>query len=145
MFVATGCTSASADTAPSASIAATSEAAPTPTPTPEPPKPVDLTGTWMQTNSKSADSGQKAVITGDMIEVTWEMPEQSALYWVGSIEVPQDGSTAFQWTSAGNVERMSTALFASGQETKDFAYDNGVISYEVTVQGVTATVTLQKQ
>ena len=40
---------------------------------------------------------------------------------------------------------MSTALLASGDDAKEFVYDNGVISYEVTALGTTMTVKLERK
>ncbi|WP_175987266.1 hypothetical protein [Microbacterium tenebrionis] len=109
------------------------------------PEPVDLTGTWKQTNSNSPDSFQEATITGDTIEVQWVAPDQKSLYWAGTVEVPEDGSTDFTWDSVNDTSKTDGALLASSDETKTFTYKDGELSYEVTALGTTMTVRLAQE
>lgn len=82
------------------------------------PKPVDLAGTWNQTNSNSEDSYQAATVTGDTIEIQWIAPEMKSLYWSGTVEVPQDGSTGFTWDSVNDKTKTAKSIMASGDDTK---------------------------
>lgn len=109
------------------------------------PEPVDLTGSWKQTNSNSQDSFQTATITPESIEIQWVAPDQKSLYWAGTIEVPQDESTDFTWDSVNDTSKTASALLASSDDTKTFTYKDGEISYEVTALGTTMTVRLAKE
>jgi len=40
---------------------------------------------------------------------------------------------------------METALLASGDDSKDFTYEDGKLTYELTAMGVTMTVEMEKQ
>lgn len=110
-------------------------------------EPLNLTGDWKQTNSNSADSYQAATIAGDIITVNWvnEPESTTALYWVGTYEAPKEATDTFTWTSAGDVAQMETALLASGDDSKEFTYEDGKLKYELTAMGVTMTVEMEKQ
>lgn len=114
-------------------------------PVEEAPEPVDLTGEWKQTNSNSEESFQTATITGDTIEVFWNATDMEALYWAGTVEVPEDGSTSFSWDSVNDTTKTETSIMASEDATKTFTVKDGEISYEVTAMGTTMTVRLAKQ
>lgn len=112
----------------------------------EEPEPPDLTGEWKQTNSESEDSWQAATITVSTIEIYWvsDGGDSSALYWAGSFEAPTTADEPYTWASVNDTEKTSSALLASGDETKDFTYQDGEISYSVSALGVTTTVRLAK-
>lgn len=141
-----GCSSPSADegTAPAASEAATS--APEETEAP-PAAPLDLNGAWKQVNSNSADTYQQATIADGVISIDWvNAPESStAVYWVGTYAAPTDAADNYAWQSQGDTAAMQSAILASGDATKDFTYEGGVLKYELTAMGVTMTVEMQKQ
>ncbi|QTX05809.1 hypothetical protein [Agromyces archimandritae] len=109
-------------------------------------EPLDLSGQWTQMNSESADSYQAAIIDGDTITVNWvnEADSSAALYWAGSYAAPGEAADTYSWTSEGDTEQMSSALLASGDDTKEFAYADGVLSYELTAMGVTMTVEMSQ-
>jgi len=102
----------------------------------------DLTGLW-ETTSGSFD--QQAVIAGSTITINW-VPDDGSdpmLYWAGSFEAPaSDGKHT--WASSNDHSQTDSALLASGDETKDFTYEDGAISYEVSALGETDTVTLEQ-
>lgn len=116
-----------------------------PAPAEEAAQPVDLSGDWKQTNSNDAESFQSATITGDTIEVYWNAPDAKSLYWAGTVEVPEDGSTSFTWDSVNDKTKTDSAMLASGDDTKTFSFENGELSYEVTAMGTTMTVRLARQ
>ncbi len=101
----------------------------------------------MQTNSNSADSYQAASISGDVITVNWvnKADSTTALYWVGTYEAPTEAVETFTWMSAGDVAQMETGLLASGDDSKEFTYEDGKLKYELTAMGVTMTVEMEKQ
>lgn len=109
-------------------------------------KPLDLTGTWVEKNPKSKDMVQEATITADTIVVNWKQTDgTTALYWAGSYEAPKDASTSYEWTSTGDKDKMSSALLASQDATKKFAYKDGKLTFQVSAMGVTTTSQLEKQ
>lgn len=109
--------------------------------------PPDLTGEWKQVNNESEDSWQAATITADSMEVYWvsDNGETKSLYWAGTFTAPETADEPYTWDSANDTEKTSSALLASGAETKTFTYQDNQISYEVTALGVTTTVKLEKQ
>lgn len=141
-LAACGGTDTSESTAPAASSEAASSAAEaTPAPTPEPAP--DLTGVWTQVDA--GDSYQQATIQGDTIEINWIGTDgTSALYWAGSFSAPSTADEPYTWTSTNDTSKTSGALMASSDETKDFTYEDGTISYSVSMMGVTTTLQLEK-
>jgi hypothetical protein len=109
--------------------------------------PTDLTGAWVQSNSKSKDSYQAATITADAIEVDWvsDGGSTTSLYWAGSYAAPTTTGNTFAWTSNNDRSKTESAMLASSDPTKKFSYDNGVISYSVSALGTTTTVELKKK
>lgn len=103
----------------------------------------DLTGTW--TSEKSGDSYQEAVITDNYIEINWMSKDTKSLYWAGSYIAPESAVTEYSWTSENDTEKTGSALLASGDDTKEFTYKDGVISYEASAMGTTKTMKLTKQ
>lgn len=112
-----------------------------------PETPPDLAGEWKQTNSNADDAWQAATIAGDTIEVYWvsDNGDTKALYWAGSFDAPTTADEPYTWESKNDKDQTDTALLASGDDTKTFTYQDGVISYEVSAMGVTQTVKLEKQ
>lgn len=107
--------------------------------------PLDLTGDWTQRNSESPDSYQTATIAGDTIVVNWVSPDSTALYWAGSYVAPGSDQISYSWDSTNDVAQTENALLASDAPTKAFAYDAGVLSYELSALGVTTTVELERR
>lgn len=105
-------------------------------------EPLDLTGTWTQEGAE--DSYQEAAITEDTIEIYWisESESMRSIYWSGTYESPTENTDEFSWTSESNSDKMDSALLSSQDDTKEFAYKDGKISYEVSMMGTTATVNL---
>ena len=109
-------------------------------------KPADLDGKWTQTNANSETMRMDAEIAGGTITVNWVQPDSTSLYWVGTYEAPTAAGD-WSWTSKGDTEKMSSALLASGDDTKEFHYTaaNEEISFEATAMGTTVTVRMQRQ
>lgn len=105
--------------------------------------PTDLTGTWA--SEPNEGSYQEAVITENTIEINWVSEDTTALYWSGTYTAPDSAVNEYTWTSERDKEKTDTALMASGDDTKEFTYKDGVISYEVSMMGVTKTIELEKK
>lgn len=113
----------------------------------QPESPADLSGEWQQVNSNSDDSRQVLRILDGIIEVYWftESDQTLALYWAGSFDAPTDSTEPYSWDSKNDKERTGTALLASGDDVKTFSYENGKLSYSVSVMGETTTVEAEKK
>lgn len=107
--------------------------------------PPDLKGEWKQVNSNSEDSYQSATISDGMIEVYWVTEDEKALYWAGTYEAPTSASEPYSWSSQNDHEKTDMALLASGDDQKTFTYEDGQISYEVSLMGTTSTIKLEKE
>ncbi|MBH0098589.1 lipoprotein [Salinibacterium sp. NSLL150] len=108
--------------------------------------PADLTGDWKQSNSASTDAYQQAKISDDEITIEWvsDGGDTVSTYWVGTFEAPVDGGEPYTWTSERNEEATDSALLASTADSKEFTYEGGVVSYEVSALGTTTIVDLKK-
>ena len=106
---------------------------------------LDLDGEWREQNG-SDDSFHGILISGDTIEIYWvsEGGNATSLYWAGSYVPPPDGKEPYTWVSENDVTRTSAAQLASGESTKTFTYQNGILSYSASVLGVTTTIETKK-
>ncbi|PQD97069.1 hypothetical protein CYL18_04125 [Pradoshia eiseniae] len=110
-------------------------------------KPLDLSGEWIQTNSNSEDAWQEATITEDVIEINWisDNGDTKSLYWSGSFIAPTEAAESYSWTSKNDTSKTENALLASTAETKDFTYEDGILSYEASALGSTTVVKLERK
>lgn len=108
-------------------------------------KPTDLTGTWK--SSENNGTYQEAIISENKIEINWVSDEgkTKSIYWIGTYEAPTEDVDTYSWTSERNKEETDSALLASTDDTKDFNYKDGIISYEASAFGTTTTVELTKE
>ncbi|MBG6085454.1 membrane lipoprotein lipid attachment site-containing protein [Zhihengliuella flava] len=113
----------------------------------EPPTAPDLTGAWIQNNPKSKESFQQAEIADGTLTIEWvyDGGDTTSVYWVGTFETPSDANEPYTWTSDRDVEATDNALLASTSDSKDFTYEDGEITYEVTALGTTTKVVLEKE
>lgn len=109
-------------------------------------EPIDLTGNWAQEGKEFSNGYQAGYISGDRIEIFWMSDEgkTSSLYWSGTYEAPTEVTDEFTWDSKNDTTRTDSALLASGDDQKTFTYKDGKISYEASIMGKTATMTLVK-
>ncbi|OOB89943.1 hypothetical protein B0T42_14630 [Rathayibacter sp. VKM Ac-2630] len=137
LLLLSGCASTASETTPAEAGSEASEPAAAP---------LDLTGTWTQSNKNSPDSFQTATITDSAITVEWvsDGGDTTALYWAGTYEAPTDAGTSYTWDSQNDTTQTATAMLASSDATKTFSYDDDVISYKVSALGVTTTVELAR-
>ncbi|MDO4539181.1 MAG: hypothetical protein Q4B54_13535, partial [Coriobacteriales bacterium] len=101
-----------------------------------------LDGKWRQAGHAEGEEGMIGSIDGDVIALWFHTADGDWTYWYGSLETPKDNS-AYTWTSKANKANM-TGLLASQDDTKDFSYADGKISFKVTIQGKTADVTMEQ-
>lgn len=87
-----------------------------------------------------------AVISGDTMEIYWtsENGDTNSLYWAGSFTAPDTADEPYKWISENDHSKTDMAMLASGDDTKEFTYQNGVISYTASALGTTKTVKLEK-
>lgn len=111
----------------------------------EPAQPLDLTGDWEQTNKNSETDYMEATISGETITINWvfEEDDTTALYWAGTYVAPTEPKEEYSWTSENDTSQTDTALMASTSATKEFTYQNGVLSFEASALGVTTTVEME--
>lgn len=121
------------------------EATDSPAVTQEAPQTPDLAGTWKQINSASEDSYQQATVKGNTITVDWvsDGGDTTSTYWIGTFEAPTDAVQPYTWSSKRDAAKTDSALLASTDDTKEFTYEDGVISYKVSALGTTTTVKLE--
>lgn len=108
-------------------------------------EPLDLTGTWQ---CDPVDGTYlKATISSNVIEVDWVFVDEnkSAIYWVGSYDAPTTDVSQYKWTSKNDHEQTGTSILASTDDTKEFSYNDGVISFNASMQGVTKEMKLTKK
>jgi len=137
----TGC--GAAEAAPVSSSPAAAEET---KPAEEAPAAPYLAGGWKQSNSQSETDFMTATIADGVINVDWELGSQdiTSVYWSGTFEVPSDGTEPYIWTSARDAAATDAAFLASNEDTKDFTYEEGIVSFTVGIQGESATVEMQK-
>lgn len=140
-FALAGCSAGGAAPA-STSPAATVEAKPVEEAPPAP----DLTGGWKQSNSQSETDFMTATIADGVISVNWELGSEdiTAVYWVGTFEAPADATEPHIWTSQRDAAATESAILASTDDSKEFTYAEGLMSFTVSIQDQTATVELTK-
>ena len=109
-------------------------------------KPLDLAGDWEQANKNSETDYMEATISGETITVNWVFEEEDtiALYWAGSYDAPEEDTEEYSWTSENDTSQTDSALMASMDATKEFTYENGVLSFEASALGATMTVEMEK-
>ncbi len=146
VLVLTGCSATNTADASAGKTSTPTKAAAS-TPTPDPVVVPDLTGNWKQNNSASDDGWMTATINGNTITANFvtDNGDTTSLFWVGTFAPPTDDKSPYTWTSTRDTAATDSALLASTDPTKDFIYEDGEISFPVSIAGSTATVRLSKQ
>ncbi|MBR2670328.1 MAG: hypothetical protein IKE36_11105 [Solobacterium sp.] len=107
------------------------------------PEPLDLTGLWVQEGKKEEETHMNAVIKEDgTIGVFFLLEDEETpyTYWVGTYDAPETDTKEYSWVSDNTYG--GNGLLASGAENKEFTYKGDKLSYEVTIQGETSTISL---
>lgn len=101
----------------------------------------DLTGAWVEAGYEDLDVFMYGAILDGQIEVMWNMEENTihALYWAGTYTPPTEPGS-YSWVSENDTEKTGSALFASGDDTKEFLYEDGVLYFWLTVSGVSRNI-----
>ncbi len=103
-------------------------------------EPLDLTGTWVHEDSAEGSTYMAAVINDDSIGVFFIVDGDTFTYWVGTYEAPSSDDDSYSWVSKNTY--TGNGILSSSAETKEFNYKNGQLSYELTFQGKTGTISL---
>ena len=101
-------------------------------------KTLSLVGTWKQEDAPDDETYMAATIRDDgYIGVFFIVEGEPYTYWTGTYEEPKGVNGTFSWVShtLGN-----TALLASKADTKEFNYSDGVLSFEMTIEGKTGRI-----
>jgi hypothetical protein len=112
----------------------------------EPAAPLDLTGTWKQTNS-SSDAYMVATVDGATITAQYvnDVEDTTALFWAGTYVPPTDDSDTYSWDSVNDTAQTEKSILASPDPTKTFEYADGVLMFPMSLMGVTKTVELERE
>jgi hypothetical protein len=109
-----------------------------------PTAPISLDGHYHQTKDDIPNTTMSADISGNVIQINLKYNGLTEPYWVGSFNPGDDITQTFQVLSNADSAQMSESIFRSQDPTKTFTYQDGDLSYEFTLRGVTTTVHLSK-
>lgn len=112
-------------------------------------EPVDLTGSWVAEHEANASSYMTAAIDSDSIHVYFYTPdgETSALYWSGTYVAPTEPTeegAEYTWTSEANHDETDKALLSSSDDSKQFTYKDGELSFPISMMGVQSTIHMSR-
>ena len=107
-------------------------------------KKINLVGDWKEDTDNS--SYFYAIIAGNTIEIYMQSDSDGtrSLYWAGSYDEPTEPVNTYSWVSENDFTKTRSAMMASGDETKEFTYEDGVLSFYSKIFGVEATRKLKK-
>lgn len=94
---------------------------------------LDLTGQWV---TESSDDGTMMVadIEDGAVSVFYIIADDDIpwTYWVGTYDAPTANEDEWSWTSTSTY--TGNGLMASGDDTKEFSYKNGTLSFNWYIQ-----------
>lgn len=110
----------------------------------------DLTGVWSDKTVETVDSEDtwmEAVITEGTISIDWvsDGGDTRWIYWVGTFDSKIEGALPQKVFSERNAEETDRALLASSDDTKEFTFEDGQLSYSQSALGQTRKIVLEKQ
>ncbi len=111
-------------------------------------KPLDLTGKWHATNSADESSATfEAEIKDNVITIYFvdKKADTKSLYWQGTAPAPNTTDDKYNFTSQADTDALSKSLFGSQDKTKDFKYENGVLSFDFSALGTTKTIKMERE
>lgn len=111
---------------------------------PEPKPNLNLDGVWTFDGADGTKNAMSMIIDGDTMKVTFNLDGGPMVYWAGTYTAPTSPDDAHKWTSTNDKSITGSSFMGSSSDTKDFEYKDGVISFEVTIQGDTAKVEMTK-
>ena len=111
-------------------------------------KPLDLSGKWHATNSgDEAAATMEAEIKDGTITIYLinKKEDTKMLYWQGTVPTPDTTEDKYDFTSEADTEALSKSIMGSQDKTKDFKYENGVLSFDFTALGTTKTIKMERE
>ena len=111
-------------------------------------KPLDLSGKWQATNSADpATSTMEAEIKEGTITIYLVNVKEDTkmLYWQGTVSTPDTTDDRYNFTSEADTEALSKSIMGSQDKTKDFKYENGVLSFDFSAMGATKTIKMERK
>lgn len=111
---------------------------------PEPKPNLSLDGVWAMDGADGTENAIFAVIDGDDMEVYFNIDGSGMIYWAGTYDQPTSPEDAHEWVSTHDKDRTALSFLGSNDDSKEFKYKDGVISFDITIQGDTANVELTK-
>ena len=129
LFAFTGCSSEEPATAETSKIEAN-------TTDPKTTAPANLDGRWIA-------EGFEAVITPDLIEIQMvdNTTDTRGLYWLGTF--PLDNTNTI--LSVADTTALEMSLLGSSETQKLFTIEGDTIQFEMSMMGITQTITLNRQ
>jgi hypothetical protein len=101
-----------------------------------------LDGKWRQVGHGEGEDGMIGTVDGDMIALWISGDGNQYTYWCGTFEAPKD-SKAYTFTSKADKANM-TGLLASQDDSKEFSYENGKITFKFSMRGETTDVVMEQ-
>lgn len=105
---------------------------------------VSLSGHWTMADSSDPSFQIVGDITDSTVKLTWKSDDISGLYWKGSFNAPKSVSDGTVILSRGDTKAMDASILGSTSKTKEFTYDDGQLSFDFTLQGITKTIHLEQ-
>lgn len=105
-------------------------------------EPLDLTGLWVQENPAEESYMAAEIKEEGVIGVFFVIQGDDTpwTYWVGTYDAPTDDKDKYSWVSESTYS--GNGLLASSDSTKKFSYKDGKLSYPISIQGKSGTLTL---
>lgn len=104
----------------------------------------NVNGQYHQNNTGIKGVTMTADISDGVIKVTMNMNDTSGIFWDGTFNTPRDISGPVTITSAPNTKTLKYDLYASNEKSKQFAYNNGDLSFQFSIMGVSTIVHMSK-
>ena len=101
-----------------------------------------LDGKWRQVGLAEGAGGIIGTIDTDTIAIWVKTENGDVIYWCGSFEAPKDGNP-YSWTSKADKANL-TEMLASKEDTKDFSYKDGKLSFDFVIQGTATPVEMEQ-
>ncbi len=104
----------------------------------------NLSGIWRSENNNG--NYHEATITENSIIINWVSDDgkTKSLYWAGTYTPPNEYVTEYSWVSNNDHDKTDSAMLASTDDTKEFLFKNGILSYSTSAMGTTTTMELSK-
>ena len=101
-----------------------------------------LDGKWRQEGHADGEDGMIGAIDGDMIALWLSADGDDWIYWCGTFEAPQSDAP-YAWTSKADKGNM-TGLLSSQDDTKDFSFADGKITFKFSALGETTDIVMEQ-